>query len=156
MYQVWKQVSSRIIEIDSEDRLNWNSNNYENFGITFIKTLITHYPKTKSLPRNHKLNINKVFQKSIMEWTLMKSKESRRATRGRPPLLFFENRKKVHWFWKKGPNCVHPWVASSIQNLVLRVSREKNSKIFPCGAFFLVFLIKRLSKCPNSTKPPLP
>ena len=28
--------------------------------------------------------------------------------------------------------------------------------MFPCGAFFLDFLIKCLSTCPNFTKPPLP
>ena len=42
------------------------------------------------------------------------------------------------------------WVESSIQNLVLRVSRRKSSKIFPCGSLSLVFLKK--SKCPNFTK----
>ena len=39
---------------------------------------------------------------------------------------------------KKGSNCVHPWVESSIQNVALRVSRRKNSKVFPCGVFFCV------------------
>ena len=48
------------------------------------------------------------------------------------------------------------WVESSIQNVVVRVSRWKSSKIFPCGAFFLLFLTKSLSMCPNSTKSPLP
>ena len=86
----------------------------------------------------------------------------RRATRGveagrRPPLLFFENRKKVPWFWKKkGPYCVHPWVEYAIQNIVLRVSRRKSSKMFPWGVFFLVYLTKSLLTCPNSIKPPLP
>ena len=70
-------------------------------------------------------------------------------------LPFFENRKNGPDFGTKGPNCVHSWVESSIQNLVLRVSRRKSSKIFPCGAFFCVF-DEGLSKCPNSTKPPLP
>ena len=57
----------------------------------------------------------------------------------RPPLPFFENRKKCPDFGRKGPNCVHPWVESSIQNVVLRVSRRKSSKMFPCGAFSYVF-----------------
>ena len=39
------------------------------------------------------------------------------------------------------PDCVHPWVKFPIQNVVLRVSKRKNSKKFPCGAF----LIKCLS-----------
>ena len=74
-----------------------------------------------------------------------------------PPLSFFENWKKCHDFGKKSPNCVYSWVQSSIQNVVLRVSRRKSSKILPCGRdHFFVFLVKSLLKCPNSTKPPLP
>ena len=69
-----------------------------------------------------------------------------RATReglgSRPPLPFFENRKKHPDFGKEGPDSVHLWVKYSIQNVVLRVSRRKNSKIFPAGPFFLVFLTK--------------
>ena len=62
--------------------------------------------------------------------------------------------KKCPYFGKKGPNCVHLF-EPSFQNVVLRVSMGKSSKIFPCGTFF-AFLTKRLSKCPNFTKPPLP
>ena len=84
----------------------------------------------------------------------------RRATRGEEggglPCPFLKIEKKCPAFGKKGPNCVHPWVESSIQNVVLRVSRGKSAKTFPCGAFFLVFLTKSLSKCLNSAKPPLP
>ena len=57
------------------------------------------------------------------------------------PTLFWKS-KKVPWFWKKGPNCVHPWVESFIQNVVLGVSRRKNSKFSPAGSFFLAFLTK--------------
>ena len=53
-----------------------------------------------------------------------------------PPLRFLENRKKCLDFGKKHPNCVHSWVISSIQNVVLRAPRRKSSAIFPCGAFF--------------------
>ena len=42
------------------------------------------------------------------------------------------NKKKCPHFGKKGPNCVHPCVESSIQKVILRVSRRKSSKIFPC------------------------
>ena len=42
--------------------------------------------------------------------------------------------KKSPNFRKKGPNCALPWVKFSIQNVAW--SREKNAKIFPCGAFF--------------------
>ena len=54
----------------------------------------------------------------------------------RPPLLFFEIWKKCPDFGKKGPDCVNLWVKFSIQNIVLRVSARKNSKMFPSGAFF--------------------
>ena len=52
---------------------------------------------------------------------------------GRAPLPFFENRKKVPWFWKKGPNYVSTWFESCIQNVVSR------GKVFPCGDFFFCF-----------------
>ena len=68
---------------------------------------------------------------------------------------FFENQKKCLVFGKKGPDCLHPWLKFSIQNVVLRLSRRKNSKMFPREAFFLLFLTKCLSKFPNSTKTPL-
>ena len=48
----------------------------------------------------------------------------------------FRKSTEVSWFYKKGPDCAHPWVKFSIQNVVLRISRRKNSKLFPCGAFF--------------------
>ena len=69
---------------------------------------------------------------------------------GRPLLSFFENQKKRPNSKKKCPDCVLPWVKFSIQNVVWRVSRRKNAKVF-----FLDFLTC-LSKCPNSKRPPLP
>ena len=111
--------------------------------------------------RTNGLSNRKFINSYVKFW---RKRHNRRTTKrrgrggrgGRPPLPFFENRKKCPDFGKKGPNCVHPWVESSIQNVVLGVSRRKSSKIFPCRAFFCVFLTKSLSKCPNSTKPPLP
>ena len=73
--------------------------------------------------------------------------------RGRSPLFFFENQNKYLDFSKKDPDCVHPQVKFTIQNVVFRVSRRKNFEIFPAGLFFLEFLTKCLSKCPNFTKP---
>ena len=55
---------------------------------------------------------------------------------GRPALTLFWKSKKVSWFWKKDPNCVHLWAEFSIQNVVLRSSRRKSSKMFPCSALF--------------------
>ena len=71
-----------------------------------------------------------------------------RATRGRPPLPFFENRKKCSDLGKNGPDFVHLWVKFSIRNVVLRVSKRKNSKIFPCGAFFSCVFNEMFIKVP--------
>ena len=51
----------------------------------------------------------------------------------------------------------HLWVKFSIENVVLWVSRRKNSKMFPCGTFSVVFLMKSVSKCPyfHKSSPPL-
>ena len=49
----------------------------------------------------------------------------------RPPLPFLKIKRSV-LILGKGPDCVHLWV-----NVVLRVSRKKNSKLFPCGATFV-------------------
>ena len=74
---------------------------------------------------------------------------------GRPTLLFLKIR-KVSWIYKNGPGCVHFWVKFSVQNVVLRVSTRKNTKIFLCRVFFPDFLTKWLSKCPNFMKTNLP
>ena len=68
----------------------------------------------------------------------------RRATRGewwRSPLPFFENQNKCSNFGKKGSDCVHPWVKSSTQNVVLRVSRRKNSQSFSLRSLFFLYRI---------------
>ena len=39
-------------------------------------------------------------------------------------------------FEKKDPDCVQIWVTFSIENIVSRVSRRKNSIMFPCGVLF--------------------
>ena len=59
----------------------------------------------------------------------------RRAIREEPlssasPALF-ENQNKCPDFGKKDPDCAYLWVKFSIQNVVLRVSWKKNSKMFP-------------------------
>ena len=70
---------------------------------------------------------------------------------GGASLIFFEDKKAPN-FGKKGPDYVH----LCVQNLVLRVSRGKNSKSISLWDHFLLFLTKRLLKCPGSTKPSLP
>ena len=47
-----------------------------------------------------------------------------------------KNVKKRPWCWGKNGDCVVLWVKFCIQNIVLGVSKRKNSKIFPCGAFY--------------------
>ena len=59
--------------------------------------------------------------------------------RGRPPLPFVEIEKNCMILQKKGLDCVHLWVIFSFQNVALRVSLRKKSKIFPCGAFYFRF-----------------
>ena len=75
--------------------------------------------------------------------------------RGEASPVLFENRKKCLGFGKKGPDCDH-WVKLSIQNVLLRIPRRKNTKMDPCGASFLVFLPKYLSMCSRSINLYLP
>ena len=75
---------------------------------------------------------------------------------GRLPLIFLKIEKMCPDFWKKGPDCVHLWIKFSIQNVVLRASRRKSTKLFPVGSLFLLFSKKSLFKCPIFTPYPLP
>ena len=54
------------------------------------------------------------------------------------PALFLKL-KKVPRFCKKGPNCVHPWVKLSIQNVVSSTSRRKSFIFFLWRPFLLRF-----------------
>ena len=49
--------------------------------------------------------------------------------------------KIVSCFGRKNTDYVYQWVKFSIQNVVLSVSRRKNSQMFPCGTSFSFFLI---------------
>ena len=49
--------------------------------------------------------------------------------------LFLKIEKTRPDFRKKCPDFVQLWVKCLISNVILRASRRKNSKIFPCGAF---------------------
>ena len=65
---------------------------------------------------------------------------------GGHPCTFLKIKKKSTDFGKKGPDCVHLWVKFYIQNVVLRVSKKRNSKKFPCGTFFsCVFFFDKIS-----------
>ena len=56
--------------------------------------------------------------------------------RGNSPLHFYENWKKCPGFGKKDLDSLHFWIKFPIQNVVLRVFRRKNPKMFSCRAFF--------------------
>ena len=53
----------------------------------------------------------------------------------RPPLPFLKI-EKMSRLWNKVPDCACLWFKFSIQYVVLRLSRRKVSKMFPCGASF--------------------
>ena len=68
--------------------------------------------------------------------------------RGEACPILFENRKKCPDFGKKGPGCVHLWGKIFIENIVLRVSRRKNFKLFPCGASISCVFYKMFIEVP--------
>ena len=62
--------------------------------------------------------------------------QARNQGRGEASPALFENRKNCLDFGKKGPGCVNLWVKFFIQNVVLSMSRKKNSKMFASGNSF--------------------
>ena len=108
------------------------------------------------------MNIDKVYQVKvniknigfIQTWQTCNYGEAG----GKSCPFYFEKSKKMSKSWKKALIVsIFGWVKFSIQNVVLTVSRRKNSKVFPSRApFFRAFLTKWLSKCLNFIKPPLP
>ena len=83
----------------------------------------------------------------------------RHGTRGKGgglPCPFLKIKKSALILEKICPDCVYPCVKFAIQNVILRVSKRKNSKNFPCRAFFLDFLIKCLSSALISRNLPCP
>ena len=123
---------------------------------------------TANLQKNTHAEVRFHFNNVSLEWKYCKTsfnRSNRRATRGREGgglactflkiakiALILE--KKVLIVFVLGLN--RPWVKLSIQNVFLRLFRKINRKLFPVELFFLLFLTKCLSKCPRSTKPPLP
>ena len=71
-------------------------------------------------------------------------------------LSLLKDHKKCSDFGKIDPDSVHLLVKFSIQNVILRVSRRKNSKFSPVEPFFLKLFTNFLSKYPSSQKPSLP
>ena len=60
------------------------------------------------------------------------------------PFLFWKV-KKVSWFWGKKALILSTFgIKFSIQGVVLRVSRRKNSQILPSGAFFPCFFFDKI------------
>ena len=74
---------------------------------------------------------------------------------GMSSLPCFENQKKYPDLGKKGPDFVHLLVKFFVQNVILRVTTRKNSKMFHCGAFFSCVLTNCLLKCLSSQPSPL-
>ena len=99
---------------------------------------------------------SRIFRRIEGYWCIF-SHTHKRATRGgggrRGLPCFFKNRKKCPDFGQKNPDCVHLWIKFSIQNVVSRVIKRKNSKMFPWEAIFLVFFTKCLLKCPSFIPP---
>ena len=86
-------------------------------------------------------------------WGIFRDIDAYSATLTCAPLPFFENWKKHPDFRKKALLVSIFWVKFYTQNVVLKISRRKNTKTFSGKTFFFVFLTKCLSKCPSSTKP---
>ena len=84
----------------------------------------------------------------------------RRVTRGGEgevsPALFQKLEKSPLICGKKCSDCGHLWVKFSFKMHILRVSRRKNRRFFPCEAFLSCVVGECLSKYPNSKKTPLP
>ena len=68
---------------------------------------------------------------------------------GRPPLLFLKIEKKKKMILEKKITMCPLWVKFCIQNVVSRVSKRKNSKIFPCRTSFSCTLDKMFIKVPQ-------
>ena len=58
--------------------------------------------------------------------------------RGETSPVLFENQKKCPDFGKTSIDWVNLWVKFFIQNIVLKTSRRKNTKMFPCGTLFFL------------------
>ena len=76
------------------------------------------------------------------------SKSRNYGGEGRLPLPFLKIEKNCPDFGTKGPDCAHHWVKFSIQNVVLRVSRRKISKMFPYRASFSCVFDKMFIEVP--------
>ena len=119
-----------------------------NFGTETVRYFLNHAwhlwgLEIKKTSMNNKVRAIEKYSCSILSSkTYLFGINCRRATRGQGgglPCPFLKIEKKCPDIGKKSPNFVYTWVESSIQNIVLRVSRGRSSKILPCGAFFLFF-----------------
>ena len=92
--------------------------------------------------------ISRIFSDTQCYWCIFRYTHVRATESEEEPssALFWKSKKVV---WRKDSIHVHVCIKFSTQNVVLRVSRTKNSKMFHWNIFFLVFLMKCLSKCPG-------
>ena len=81
---------------------------------------------------------------------------TRKIPRGGLPCPFSKNGKCVLISGEKCPDYGHIWVNFSFKMQFLRVSRQKDHRFFPCGAFLSCVVGQCLWKCLYSKKTLLP
>ena len=106
------------------------------YSHTISRTLTYLEPQVYSEPCQNSLLMHFQGYLGILKdvdayWSAFTSAQQR----GEGLFYSFLKIKKCSDFGKK----IHTWVKLSIQNVVLRVSRRKNYKIFSCGTYFCVF-----------------
>ena len=80
-------------------------------------------------------------------------RRSNRGKRGGRPCAFSKS-KKCPNFGKKSADSLDLWVKLSMQHVVLRVFRRKNSNMFPCAASFSCVFDEMLIEVPKFPYPP--
>ena len=90
---------------------------------------------------------------SVYKWFFCLYTGSQLEEEGEVCPALLQKSKKLPWFWKKGPDYVHLWVMPIFG---FCPSLEKTPNFFLAGPFFLVLLMKCLSKCTSYTKTALP
>ena len=101
---------------------------------------------------------SRIFRHIQGYWCIFSHIHRRAKRKGRRDdnsLALFQNPKKWPDFVKIDLDCVHLWVEFSFQNVVLRVSRRKNSKMILCGVSFSRVFDKMFSEVLSFTNPPL-
>ena len=72
------------------------------------------------------------------------------------PAVFQKLEKSALICGKICPDCGNLWIKFLFKMQFLRVSRQENQRLLPCGTFLSCVVGECLSKYPNSKKTPLP